>query len=272
MIDPSAQIPRRAFIVDIGRGAVAVAVFGVAACAPAISNGGPSAEGGPSSGGSPSPGGSPPPSSDDSTSPPPSGPQSGGMTWERVRLGSVSAYLLVRHGEAALVDTGNPGSANDIEAALDTIGLGWDAVGHVILTHLHGDHIGSTADVMTRAAGATGYAGAPDIPAIDSPRPITAVADGDDVFGLRIVATPGHTAGHVSVFDPLGGILIAGDALNIRDGQVFGANPQFTADMAMANESVKTLATLTFGTLLVGHGDPIASDASAAVAALAATL
>ncbi|NLT55436.1 MAG: MBL fold metallo-hydrolase [Actinomycetales bacterium] len=30
---------------------------------------------------------------------------------------------------------------------------------------------------------------------ISSPRPITTIRDGDEVFGLRIVATPGHTDG-----------------------------------------------------------------------------
>ena len=40
----------------------------------------------------------------------------------------------------------------------------------------------------------------------------------------------------------------------------------------MANESVKKLATLTYETLVFGHGDPIESGASDAVAALAATL
>ena len=42
------------------------------------------------------------------------------------------------------------------------------AVGHLILTHHHGDHAGSAADVMERAPSAAGYAGAEDIPEIDN--------------------------------------------------------------------------------------------------------
>ena len=195
-------------------------------------------------------------------------PRSGtGVTWERVNLGFVSAYVLARGGEAAVVDTGTAGSEGDIAAALERIGLGWDAVGHVIVTHLHGDHAGGLAAVLGAAPDATGYAGQEDLAAMSAPRPLVAVADGDAVFGLTIVATPGHTAGHISVLDEVGGILVAGDALGTDGGQVTGPNPQFTADMATAFSSVAKLGTFTFETLLVGHGDPIVSGASALVAA-----
>jgi glyoxylase-like metal-dependent hydrolase (beta-lactamase superfamily II) len=184
----------------------------------------------------------------------------------------VSAYVLVRDGEGAVVDTGVEGSADEIEAVLDTLGLAWNAVGHVILTHRHGDHVGSATDVLNLAGDATGYAGAAEISAISSPRPLVAVADGDDVFGVRIVATPGHTDGHICVFDPNGSILVAGDALNNSTGSLTGSSPQFTADPAAAVASVKKLAELAFETLLVGHGEPILSGADRLVRELAAGL
>jgi glyoxylase-like metal-dependent hydrolase (beta-lactamase superfamily II) len=272
MFDRSVPITRRTILVDLGRGAVALAVFGVAACAPAAS----ATPGGSSPGSSPSP--SPDPSAGGSAgasaSPEPSTEASAalGPAWERVDLGFVSAYILARNGEAALIDTGVAGSADAIESSLQAVGLGWESLGHVIVTHLHGDHAGSAGDVLTAAPDALGYAGRADIPGIASPRPLIPVADGDAVMGLRIVATPGHTAGHVAVFDPLAGILVAGDALNTANGTATGPNAGFTDDLATANASVKTLAGLSFETLLVGHGEPIVSGASASVAALAATL
>ncbi len=177
-----------------------------------------------------------------------------------MNLGFVSAYVLARGGEAAVVDTGTAGSEGDIAAALERIGLGWDAVGHVIVTHRHSDHVGGLGPVLQALPPeAIGYAGAEDIPVIPSPESLVAVADGDDVFGLTIIATPGHTPGHISVLDEVGGILIAGDALGTTAGQVAGPNPQFTPDMATALESVAKLGTFQFETLLVGHGDPIVS-------------
>jgi glyoxylase-like metal-dependent hydrolase (beta-lactamase superfamily II) len=191
--------------------------------------------------------------------------------WTRVNLGFVSAYVLVRNGEAAVVDTGVAGSADAIEASLNGIGLGWDAVGHVIITHRHPDHAGSAADVLDRTPDATGYAGAADIPAISVPRPLTAVADGDKIFDLTIVATPGHTAGHVCVLDPVARLLVAGDALNNKSG-LAGSSPQNTDDPVAAKASVVKLAGLSFDTVLFGHGEPIEGGASGQVAKLAATL
>ena len=105
------------------------------------------------------------------------------VDWSRVVLGNVSAYALVRAGEAAIVDTGTSGSAGSIEAALAAAGLGWDTVGHVVVTHSHGDHIGSLPNVLGRAPDATAYAGAGDIARITSPRPLVSVGDGDRASG-----------------------------------------------------------------------------------------
>ena len=224
-----AELTRRAFLADLGRGSLAIALVGIAGCMPSAAGSvGPSQSAAAGSGSSPLPslsgGGSSPlagAASSGSASGAPS--SSGGVAWTRVNLGFVSAYILVRGGEAAVVDTGVAGSADEIEAALTGIGLHWAAVAHVILTHKHPDHAGSLTDVLTAAAAATGYAGAADLPSITSPRALTTVADGDDVFGLRIVATPGHTRGHVSVLDEAGGVLVAGDALGTTTGTLAGS-------------------------------------------------
>ena len=151
-------------------------------------------------------------------------------------------------------------------------GLGWDDVNHLVLTHHHGDHVGGLAELLDAATMSTVYAGAADIPQIQSPQTIEPLMDGDEVFGMEVIATPGHTPGHISVYDPVGSLLIAGDALVNGENGIEGASPRFTADMGMANESIKKMAGLSFETLLVGHGDPIETGASDAVAELAATL
>ena len=82
----------------------------------------------------------------------------------------------------------------------------------------------------------------PDIGAFDTPRPFTTVADGDHVFGLRIVGTPGHTPGHIAVLDEVGGLLVAGDAVIVKDGVLQGPDPDNTMDMPTALQSVKKMA------------------------------
>ena len=259
------DVTRRSFLIHAGRGTIALTVLSVAGCGPsAMASAVPSA-GQPST--SPEP--STPPASGGGASSPPTA-ATGGVTWHRANLGFVSAYVLARAGEAAIVDTGVSGSAGAIGDALTAAGLGWDAVGHVILTHRHGDHAGSINSVLELATAATPYAGAEEIPSIDSSRPLTVVADGDTVFGLRIVATPGHTAGHVAVLDEGARILVAGDALGTVGGTLAGSNPSFTEDAAAAKASIAKLGALQFDILLVGHGEPILEGASAQVAALAA--
>jgi glyoxylase-like metal-dependent hydrolase (beta-lactamase superfamily II) len=182
------------------------------------------------------------------------------ITYRRINLGFVSAYLLVRGNEAAVIDTGIAGSAAAVGDALDAASLDWTAVRHVLLTHHHPDHAGSIGDVLTAAVNATAYAGEADVASITAPRTVSSVVDGDEVFGLQIVGTPGHTAGHIAIYDPLGKVLVAGDAINNVDG-LSGPNPQFSSDMVTALESAKALANISLDTIFFGHGDPIEGGA-----------
>ncbi|MEU4419815.1 MBL fold metallo-hydrolase [Actinoplanes sp. NPDC024001] len=216
------------------------------------------------------------PASSATTAPAPggsSGPAGGTAVtgdWHRVNLSFVSAYLLIRGKEAAVVDTGTAGSETAIGDGLKAAGCDWSAVKHVILTHQHQDHAGGLAGVVPLVT-AKLYAGQADIQGINADKPMTAIADGDEVFGLRIIGTPGHTAGHVSVFEPATGVLVAGDALRNENG-LEGAAPQYTEDPDKAAVSVKKLAALDVKTILPGHGDPLTSNAAAALKQLAASL
>lgn len=249
-------LTRRTVLRDLGGSVLGLAVVGLAAACddgqPAGGSGSPSPA---TAGGRASPG----------RSPGSTGEVVGG--WHRVELEFVSAYVLARGDHAAVVDTGTQGSAADVEAVLTAAGLGWGDVGHVILTHRHPDHVGSLPAVLEAATAATAYAGAADIEAIAAPRELTAVGDGDTVFDLDVVATPGHTPGHISVLDPAGsGVLLAGDALTAdQEGHVAGPDPEFTEDLPQANASVRRLGELTFDAALVGHGTPVLGDAAAQV-------
>jgi glyoxylase-like metal-dependent hydrolase (beta-lactamase superfamily II) len=92
---------------------------------------------------------------------------------------------------------------------------------------------------------------------------------------MEVISTPGHTPGHVSVFDPGSGILVAGDAVNgagsgldAPDG-VAGPNPRYTPDMDTVAASVLTLAALEPTAIYFGHGEPLLTDVAAAMRRLA---
>jgi glyoxylase-like metal-dependent hydrolase (beta-lactamase superfamily II) len=258
---------------DMGKAGLAVMVMGTAACSSEpTENATPTEE----------PATTSPPSAASSTSSSlsanPTTSTSGapvtGHDWHRVDLDFVSAYILYRGGEAAIVDTGVGGSEGSIEAALGEIGLGWGDVGTAVVTHLHTDHQGSLPAIISATTDVLPwFAGAADLEGIDAPTPGRAVGDGDAVFqGLQIIESPGHTPGHICVLDPFSGILVAGDALTGADSGVAGPNPQFTPDMEMANASVAKLAGFDYEVALFGHGEPVLSDASSLVAELAESL
>lgn len=255
---------RRRAIAEMGKAGLAIAVFGAAACSNEATTL-PADSTNPADSSSSQPTTSTTPAEATTTA-------LVGSSFERVNLGFVSAYILYRGGEAVLVDTGVSDSEEAIGIALGTIGLGWDAVGHVIVTHKHPDHQGSLGAVVALAPAAQLYAGAADIPAMEAVATPTAVGDGQRVFGLEIIETPGHTAGHISVLDTVAGILVSGDALNGIDGGLAGPDPGFSEDMTVAIESVVKLAGFSYEVALFGHGEPVLSGASEEVNQLASSL
>lgn len=198
----------------------------------------------------------------------------GTLRWAQVSLGFVSAYVLVRGNEAAVVDTGSSGNADEIGRILGALGVNFDDVRHVVLTHSHGDHVGSLNEVLTRSPSAVAYAGELDVENILTPRAITPVGDGDDVFGLQVIATPGHTPGSISLLDPGIGLLVAGDALTGNDDGtgLSGSNERFTADIGAADASVVKLAGFDVETVAMGHGRPVDGGAASILRSLADTL
>lgn len=266
-------ITRRMLLRDMGKAGLAVMVVGTTACTRVsiveTTTTGPGSDPSTTSG----PSTTAPGSTTTSAGASPSstvGP-SAGYEWHRVDLGFVSAYILYRAGEATIVDTGVGGSEGDIEAALTEIGLGWGDVGALVVTHLHPDHQGSVPAVIAATTEVLPwFAGEADLGGIDAPTEGQAVGDGDTVAGgLDIIQSPGHTPGHISVLDPVAGILVAGDALTGANGGVTGPNPDFTPDMGLANASVAKLGSFDYEVALFGHGEPVVSGASAMVAELA---
>lgn len=190
--------------------------------------------------------------------------------WFQVDRSYVSAYLLLRGKEVAIVDTGTPGSGAAIEDGLKAAGTGFAAVKHVILTHYHDDHIGGLEAIEPKVK-ATLYAGLLDYGNIISDQELKPVKQGDEVFGLQIIDTPGHTRGHISIFEPNTGTLVAGDALRTQNG-LEGSDPKFTTDPTSAAKSVKKLAGLDVKAILPGHGEPLVTGAKEALQKLAASL
>ena len=99
--------------------------------------------------------------------------------------------------------------------------------------------------------------------------------DGDrfkvDDVEFRVLHTPGHTAGSLSLWHEEEGVLIAGDALEYRRGRLALPSRLFTADMVQATASIRRLAALEVNILLLSHFPPVTEGASALLRTLAAS-
>jgi len=177
----------------------------------------------------------------------------------------------------ALVDTTLPGHLDALEAALDDEEFRLRDVEYVVITHEDSDHAGCLA-ALTEETDATIIAPIGDSAVVEGdrePRGGSAyppaevdvrVTDGTelstDAGPLRVVETPGHTEGHVSLYLPDRDFLLAGDALTADDGALAGPIPDFTDDLSAAHDSVARLGALDVEGVLAFHGGPVdATDA-----------
>lgn len=197
-------------------------------------------------------------------------------------------------GQVTLVDAGIPGSSPRILAALATIGSAPSDVTRILLTHAHSDHAGGVAKLRTTTGGdvaihaddadfvRTGTL-PPSDPSSLGGRLLTRVSahmgfkaapvaqelhDGevlDIAGGLRVIHTPGHSPGHVSLLHEPAKLLITGDAIwNIRT-RVTWPILLFCADVPLSQQTAEVLGELDYEVAAFTHGPPIHDGARAAV-------
>jgi glyoxylase-like metal-dependent hydrolase (beta-lactamase superfamily II) len=211
----------------------------------------------------------------------------------RVGRDVVNSYLVVDGNDVTIIDAGLPGYWRLLEAELASIGKSLDNVRALVLTHGDTDHIGF-AGRLYREKGITAYIHEADVdrallkvkkpntgwgPIKVGPlagflwysashgglriRPaegLQPVRPGEvlDVPGTpRIIHTPGHTPGSVSVHVPLVDALFMGDTMTTRNvlTGVKGPKPApFTLEPGQAVESLARVEDVDATWVLPGHG------------------
>jgi glyoxylase-like metal-dependent hydrolase (beta-lactamase superfamily II) len=85
--------------------------------------------------------------------------------------------------------------------------------------------------------------------------------EGDIVSGFRIIATPGHSLGHVSLLRDTDGMLLTADAFGCLPRKVrVGVRKGLCTDPPMARRSAQKLLGERFATVMMAHGPVLRSD------------
>jgi glyoxylase-like metal-dependent hydrolase (beta-lactamase superfamily II) len=204
-------------------------------------------------------------------------------------LGPVNVFLIEDGDRLALIDTGIEGSETPILDAVRSLGKQPGDLANIVLTHCHPDHAGGVA-ALKQATNATTWMHRTDAEVVRGNTPMLRpkvapgilnrilyqvfikkvrlsvppatidceVDDGDRLpiaGGLRVITTPGHSAGHLALLlERDGGLLFVGDACSNMLG--LGYSIAYD-DFAEGCRSLAKLAQVEASAICFGHGKTI---------------
>ncbi len=199
----------------------------------------------------------------------------------------VNVLLLENDDGWTLVDTGVAGSVGRIQEAITALGSGPGELKRIFVTHQHDDHTGGLSGLLEWAPGAEVGASAHEAEVVSGRRgmdppsspvfrylarnteppevPVGKVLkEGDLVSGFRIVSTPGHTRGHVSLLRDADGLMFTADAFGCLPRRIrVGVRKFVCNDPPLAKRSAEKLLAEDFATVVMSHGPVLRSGARA---------
>ncbi|RRN72853.1 MBL fold metallo-hydrolase [Peribacillus simplex] len=186
---------------------------------------------------------------------------------------AIHPILLWDQEMAVLIDTGFPGQIEDLRVAMNKVRVSFDKLKVVILTHQDIDHIGSLPEILQECGNNIKvYAHDLDKPYIQGDLPLLkdghldtppkckideTLKDGQELpycGGIRVIHTPGHTPGHISIFLKQSKTLIAGDSMYSVNGIIGGIHAPTTLDIKAARLSLKKYLDLDIESVVCYHG------------------
>ncbi|MGF9966973.1 MBL fold metallo-hydrolase [Bacillus rhizoplanae] len=192
---------------------------------------------------------------------------------------------------AVLIDTGMPGQLDQIRAAMNDVGVPFEKLKAIIVTHQDLDHIGSLPEILQEATHQIDvYAHELDKPYIEGIFPLIktnpermnkeawaslpkemkflyknppkskvdhSLEDGQELpycRGIQVIYTPGHTPGHISLYLKESKTLVAGDAMICVNDSLRGPIEKTTLDMNKALASLEKYLDLDIESVICYHG------------------
>ncbi|GFZ80361.1 hydrolase [Paenibacillus marchantiophytorum] len=185
----------------------------------------------------------------------------------------INPTLLWDHEMAVLIDTGFPGQIEELRMTMKKVGVSLDMVKVVILTHQDIDHIGSLPEILQECgSNVQVYAHELDKPYIQGELPLlkdghiknppkgrvdNTLIDGQELAfcgGIRVIHTPGHTPGHISLYLRRSKTLVAGDSMYSVNGKLEGIHEPTTPDVEEARLSLQKYQDDNIESVICYHG------------------
>ncbi|MDP4015207.1 MAG: MBL fold metallo-hydrolase [Candidatus Nanopelagicales bacterium] len=207
----------------------------------------------------------------------------------------INSYVFSDDDGLTLVDAGLKWRApGRIRSALSAIGQDVSCVSRLILTHAHVDHAGGAAGLV-RDAGLDGVIiHVDDVPFVTSgqappadpgvrgarlaarmpwggfdPVQVGRAVVGEELLpvggGLRVIHTPGHTPGHVSLLHEPSGVLITGDSIFNMNSRLTWPFAMYCTSFRQTKQTAHVLGELDYKIAAFTHGPEIRTGAREAV-------
>ena len=203
----------------------------------------------------------------------------------------INSYAFVDDdGSVTLVDCGFKRAPAKIVSALAAIGKHPRDVQRIVLTHAHFDHSGGASTMVdetgvngvdvhaddagyvrtgTRVPGDTAstsgriFARTPwgDFRATPVAQELVDGQTLDVAGGLRVIHTPGHTPGHISLLHPGSGVLITGDSIFNMNSRMSWPTKVFCTSFRQNVETAHVLGELDYSLAAFTHGPEIRDNA-----------
>jgi glyoxylase-like metal-dependent hydrolase (beta-lactamase superfamily II) len=200
--------------------------------------------------------------------------------FQLTHFGAINCYLVRENDGFTLIDTGMSGQAQAIMREAQKLG---QPIVRIVLTHAHVDHVGSldalheglpNAIVAISERDARFLSGDksldPTEPQVSlrggypvcTTKPTRLLHEGDRIGSLEVIATSGHTPGHLAFLDTRDRAVIVGDAFQTLGGVavsgtfklLFPLPALATWHKGLALESARKLLAREPSVLAVGHG------------------
>ncbi len=206
------------------------------------------------------------------------------------RAHAIASGIIQSSAGAAIVDPGPTTCLAALELGMDTNGVRWSDVGHILLTHIHLDHAGAAGTIVRAHPHIKVFVherGAPHMAdpqkLIDSasrlyganmdrlwgeiaPVPsanLVVLSGGERVEAagrtFEVAYTPGHDSHHVSYFDRASGLAFVGDTAGVRidGGYVLPPTPPPDIDVEKWRASLDQIEAWSPDTIFLTHFGPV---------------